>query len=174
MIKRGLYVGRFQPLHLGHVNVVKHILGQMDELVLVVGSAQYSHNLTNPFTAGERITMIRRALEKESIRCDRVWVIPVPDMHLHMMWVSSVKGYTPEFDIVYTNEPLTSRLFKEAGYKVKSVPFYKRKSYSSTLIREKMLKDNSWQKLVPTSVAAFIAEIDGINRLRDLNRTDKA
>jgi nicotinamide-nucleotide adenylyltransferase len=174
MAKRGLYVGRFQPFHLGHVSVIKHILGEMDEIVLVVGSAQYSHNLRNPFTAGERITMIRGALEGQHIACDRVWVIPVPDMHLHMMWVSSVKGYTPRFDVVYANEPLTSRLFKEAGYKVKSVPFYERKSYSSTLIREKMLKDNSWETLVPKSVAAFIVEIDGVNRLRDLNRTDKA
>ncbi|HEX9861794.1 MAG TPA: nicotinamide-nucleotide adenylyltransferase, partial [Candidatus Bathyarchaeia archaeon] len=33
--------------------------------------------------------------------------------------------------------------------------------------------DESWKKLVPKSVADFIAEIDGVNRLRDLNRTDK-
>jgi nicotinamide mononucleotide adenylyltransferase len=36
-----------------------------------------------------------------------------------------------------------------------------------------MLKDESWKALVPKSVADFIMEIDGVNRLRDLNRTDK-
>jgi len=36
-----------------------------------------------------------------------------------------------------------------------------------------MLKGDSWASLIPKSVAEFITEIDGINRLRDLNRTDK-
>jgi nicotinamide mononucleotide adenylyltransferase len=36
-----------------------------------------------------------------------------------------------------------------------------------------MLKGESWTKLVPESVADFIREIDGVNRLRDLTRTDK-
>jgi nicotinamide-nucleotide adenylyltransferase len=89
------------------------------------------------------------------------------------MWVSALEGYTPRFDTVYSNEPLTSRLFKEAGYKVKPIRFHERKFYSSTLIRERMLKDGSWEKLVPKSVATFIKEIDGVNRLRDLMKSDR-
>jgi nicotinamide-nucleotide adenylyltransferase len=91
-----------------------------------------------------------------------------------MMWVSAVEGYTPKFQLVYSNEPLTKRLFMEAGYKVKGIPFYERQFYSSTSVREKMIKDDSWKSLVPKSVAEFITEIDGVNRLRDLSRTDKA
>jgi len=173
MIKRGIFVGRFQPFHLGHLVAIKDILKEARELIIVIGSAQYSHNINNPFTAGERLTMIRRALEETGIDCSRVWVVPVPDMHLHMMWVSAVEGYTPSFDVVYSNEPLTRRLFIEAGYEVKAIRFHERKLYSSTEIREKMLKGESWEKLVPKSVAAFIKEIDGVNRLRDLTKSDK-
>jgi nicotinamide-nucleotide adenylyltransferase len=61
----------------------------------------------------------------------------------------------------------------EAGYKVKDVPFFQRKIYTSTIVREKMLSGENWTKLVPKSVADFINEIDGVNRLRDLARTDK-
>ena len=43
----------------------------------------------------------------------------------------------------------------------------------STIIREKMIKDENWTELVPKSVADFIKEIDGVNRLRDLAQTDK-
>jgi len=174
MVKRGLFVGRFQPFHLGHVGAVKDILKEVDELVIVIGSAQYSHNINNPFTAGERLTMVREALLEAKIDYLRVWIVPVPDMHLHMMWVSVVKGYTPSFDVVYSNEPLTRRLFVEAGCKVRAIRFHERKLYSSTEIRAKMLKDESWEKLVPKSVAAFIKEIDGVNRLRDLTKSDKA
>ena len=173
MVKRGLFIGRFQPFHLGHLAAIKDVLEEVDELIIVIGSAQYSHNLNNPFTAGERLTMIRKALEEAKIDYSRVWIVPVPDVHLHMMWVSAVEGYTPSFDVVYSNEPLTRRLFLEAGYKVKAVRFHERKLYSSTEIRERMLKDGSWEKLVPKNVATFIREIDGVNRLRDLTKSDR-
>jgi nicotinamide-nucleotide adenylyltransferase len=171
--KRGLFVGRFQPFHLGHLAAIKDILKEVEELVIVIGGAQYSHNINNPFTAGERLIMVRKALEEAGMDYSRVWVVPVPDVHLHMMWVSAVEGYTPPFDVVYSNEPLTRRLFIEAGYKVKAVRFHERKLYSSTEIRERMLKGESWEELVPKGVAAFIKEIDGVNRLRDLTKSDK-
>jgi len=34
--------------------------------------------------------------------------------------------------------------------------------------------DDKWKELVPKSVADFINEVDGVNRLKDLSRTDKA
>jgi nicotinamide-nucleotide adenylyltransferase len=174
MVKRGLYVGRFQPFHLGHLNAVKTVLEEVDELVIVVGSAQYSHTKANPFTAGERLMMVHLALEEAGVDCRRVWVVPVPDVHLHMLWVSALEGYTPRFNAVYSNEPLTRRLFTEAGYKVKGIRFFERKIYSSTDIRAQMVNGEDWKKLVPKSVAAFITEIDGVNRLSDLTKSDKA
>jgi nicotinamide-nucleotide adenylyltransferase len=173
MTSRGLYVGRFQPFHLGHLDAIKEVLKSVDELVIAIGSAQYSHNLNNPFTAGERLVMIRQALKEADVEYSRIWIVPVPDVHLHMLWVSALEGYTPRFNVVFSNESLTRRLFMEAGYKVKSIRFFERKIYTSTLIREKMLKDESWTLLVPKSVAEFITEIDGVNRLRDLARTDR-
>jgi nicotinamide-nucleotide adenylyltransferase len=173
MVKRGLYVGRFQPFHLGHLSAVKAVLEDVDELVIAVGSAQYSHTMANPFTAGERLVMVRRALEEAGLDCRRVWIVPVPDVHLHMLWVSALEGYTPKFDVVYSNEPLTRRLFTEAGYKVKGIKFFERKIYSSTDIRAKMVNGESWKKFLPKSVADFIREIDGISRLRDLAKSDK-
>jgi nicotinamide-nucleotide adenylyltransferase len=173
MAGRGLYVGRFQPFHLGHLEAIKDVLKEAEELAIVIGSAQYSHNIENPFTAGERLVMIRRALQEAGIDYSRLWVVPVPDVHLHMLWVSALEGYTPRFNVVYSNEPLTRRLFMEAGYEVKSIKFFQRKIFTSTLVRKKMLKGESWTKLVPKSVADFINEIDGVNRLRDLAKTDK-
>jgi nicotinamide-nucleotide adenylyltransferase len=173
LVNRGLYVGRFQPFHIGHLDAIKEVLGKVDELVIVIGSAQYSHTLNNPFTAGERLVMIRQALREADVKLPRVWIVPVPDVHLHMLWVSAVEGYTPKFDVLYSNEPLTRRLFMESGYNVEAIKLFERQVYSSTYVREKMLKDESWTTLVPKSVAEFINKIDGVNRLRDLARTDK-
>jgi nicotinamide-nucleotide adenylyltransferase len=173
MVKRGIFVGRFQPFHKGHLKVAKDILERVDELVIVVGSAQYSHRLDNPFTTGERITMIRRAMKEGGIQPSKYWIVPVPDVHVHMIWVAQVVGYSPKFDVVYTNEPLSRRLFIEAGFNVEPVPFHKREVYSATEIRKRILNGENWEELVPKSVANFIKEIDGVARLQDLAKTDK-
>jgi nicotinamide-nucleotide adenylyltransferase len=173
MANRGLYVGRFQPFHSGHLEAIQYVLKEVTELVVVIGSAQYSHNIKDPFTAGERLVMVRRALKEAAVDYSRLWIVPVPDVHLHMLWVSALEGYTPHFDVVYSNEPLTTRLFIEAGYQVKNIPFFQRKVYTSTLVRDKMIAGEKWAMLVPKSVAGFINEIDGVNRLRDLAKTDK-
>jgi len=172
MNNRGLYVGRFQPFHKGHLEAIKEVLKKVEEIVIVIGSAQYSHNIHNPFTAGERIVMVRQALEEANVNYSKVWIVPVPDVHLHMLWVSALEGYTPHFNIVFSNEPLTRRLFMENKYKVKKITFFERKQYNSTSIREKMLTNKRWEDLVPISVVEYITKIDGINRLRDLNRKD--
>lgn len=117
--------------------------------------------------------MVRRALSEAGVDSAKLWIVPVPDVHLHMLWVSAVEGYTPKFNVVYSNEPLTRRLFMEAGYKVQDLPLFDRKVYMSTLVRQKMVSGESWTTLVPKAVADFILEIDGVNRLRDLARTDK-
>jgi nicotinamide-nucleotide adenylyltransferase len=117
--------------------------------------------------------MIRQALKEADVELSRVWIVPVPDVHLHMLWVSAVEGYTPKFNVLYSNEPLTRRLFMEGGYAVENIPLFDRQTYASTFVREKMLKDESWTMLVPKAVADFIKNIDGVNRLRDLSRTDK-
>jgi len=173
MVKRGVFVGRFQPFHNGHLTVLRDMLKEVDELIIVIGSAQYSHRVDNPFTTGERLTMIHSALKEAEIPNERCWIVPVPDIHVHMLWVSEVVGYTPKFDVVYANEPLTRRLFIEAGFEVKSVPYQKRDIYSATEIRKRILASKNWEALVPKSVAAFIKEINGVQRLRDLTKTDK-
>jgi len=90
-----------------------------------------------------------------------------------MMWISEVIGYTPKFNVVYTNEPLTRRLFMEAGFDVRPIPFIKRKIYSATEIRKRMIENENWEELVPKAVAEYIEEIDGVQRVRDLAKTDK-
>ena len=170
---RALFVGRFQPFHMGHLKALQHILKENDEVIIVVGSSQLSHEKRNPFTTGERIEMIRRALKEAGVEADRYTIVPVPDVEAHSTWVSQVESYTPRFDVVYTNEPLTSRLFKEAGYEVRPIPFFRRDVYSATEIRRRILAGEEWSNLVPRAVYEFIKEIRGDERIKDLNKTDK-
>jgi len=171
--KRGLLIGRFQPFHLGHMKCVHHALERLPELIIAIGSAQFSHTLHNPFTAGERVTMIRLALDEAKIDADKYFLIPVRDLRIHDLWVPHVVSQTPRFEVVYSNEPITSRLFKEAGFRVEPITFYDREKYSSTEIRERVVHRKSWEELVSKSVATYIKNIFGDERLRELAMSDE-
>ncbi len=168
-----LFVGKFNPFHKGHMEALKRILQDGDEVIIVVGSSQYSHELDQPFTTGERITMIRLALREAGVDPSRYLIVPIPDVQAHNTWVPQVISYTPKFEVVYSNDPLTRRLFKESGFTIKAIPFYNREVYSATEVRRRMLKDEDWESLVPSSIAKFIKEINGVERLKDLMKTDK-
>ena len=168
-----MLIGRFQPFHLGHMQCVRHALGKLPELIIAIGSAQFSHTLHNPFTAGERITMIRLALDEAKIDAENYFLIPVRDLRIHDLWVPHLVSQTPRFEVVFSNEPVTSRLFKEAGFRVEPIPFYDRELYSSTEIRERVVHGKSWEELVPPSVASYIKRIFGDERLRELAMSDE-
>jgi nicotinamide-nucleotide adenylyltransferase len=171
-LTRALFVGRFQPFLYGHLYAIEKILEENEELILVVGSAQMSHEPDNPFTAGERIEMMRGALNQTNILPDKYMIIPIPDAPAHRVWVSQVESQTPRFDLVYSNQPLTRRLLIEAGYVVNYIPLYKRGQYEATEIRKRILEGENWSNLVPNSVYKIVQEIDGENRIRDLAKTD--
>jgi len=170
---RGLYIGRFQPIHLGHLHCIRNILTKASEIIIVIGSAQFSHTLHNPFTAGERVTMLRMALDEAKIDASKYFLIPIRDLRIHDLWVPHLVSQTPRFEIVFSNEPVTSRLFKESGFRIEPIPFYDREQFSATEIRERIVKGSGWEKLVPPSTSAYIKSIFGDERLRELALSDK-
>ncbi|MEM0463189.1 MAG: nicotinamide-nucleotide adenylyltransferase [Pyrobaculum sp.] len=166
-MKRGLFPGRFQPPHWGHVHAVREILGEVDELVIVVGSAQFNYLLKDPFTAGERIWMLREGLKEGGVDLSRVLIIPIPNVDNNLEWLGRVRSYAPPFDVVYTGNPFVALLFKEAGYEVRQQPMFQRERYSSTRVRELLLRgDLSWEELVPKSVAQIIKKLRGAERIK--------
>jgi len=163
-----LLIGRFQPFHIGHLEVIKTISRQCDRLIVGIGSAQLSHTFENPFTAGERHLMINRALHDEGL--DNYFLVPMVDINRYAVWVAHVQSLVPPFQDVYTNTPLTRRLFEEAGYNVRSAPLFNREVYSGTEIRKRIISGKEWEHLVPKGVAETIIEVGGDQRLRDLTR----
>jgi nicotinamide-nucleotide adenylyltransferase len=168
-MKRGFYIGRFQPYHNGHQSVLEHIAKDVDEIIIGVGSAQLSHNVANPFTSGERVLMITRALS--SLGCP-FYVIPIEDIQRNALWVAHVRSMTPPFDTCYSSNPLVVQLFRESGVEVQSPAMYERELLSGTEIRRRMLAGEPWKELVPRAVVQVLEEIDGTARLCQIARDD--
>lgn len=167
--KVALLIGRFQPFHLGHLNHIE-VIAKSHSILIAIGSAQYSHELNNPFTAGERLHMISETLKNRGIDAT---IVPIEDVHRHSVWVSHVISMLPPFDIVFTNEPLTKQLFKERGYEVRALPFFNRDIYSGTAIRKRMALGKKWEHLVPDEVARIIKGVDGDRRIKELAKEDR-
>lgn len=168
-MKRGFYIGRFQPYHEGHQYVLEQIAKECDEIIIGIGSAQLSHTIDNPFTAGERVLMITRSLT--TLTCP-FYVIPIEDIKRNALWVAHVLSMTPPFDLCYSSNPLVVRLFEEAEITVKSPAMYERKTHSGTEIRRRMLNNKPWKPLVPPAVVDVLKEIDGVTRLKQVARDD--
>ncbi|MFC6717119.1 nicotinamide-nucleotide adenylyltransferase [Natrialbaceae archaeon GCM10025810] len=166
---RGFYIGRFQPFHNGHYNMVERIAEDVDELVLGIGSAGDSHSTRNPFTAGERIMMITKSM----VDFDLVtYVVPIEDLERNSVWVSHVQSMSPDFDIAYSNNPLVIQLFREAGVEIRQSPMFNRDVLEGSEVRERMIDGGDWQSLVPSPVAEVIEEIQGIERIQMVNDSD--
>ncbi len=168
---RGFLVGRFQPFHSGHQQLVESIAGEVDELVIGIGSADASHTVRNPFTAGERMVMISNVLADVAVQ---TYVVPLEDIDRNAVWVSHIESMCPPFDVVYTNNPLVIQLFNEADYEVRDSQMIDRSRLRGTRIRERIIDDKEWQDRVPEAVVGAIAEIEGVNRLRTIATTDGA
>jgi len=168
----GLFVGRFQPFHNGHLEAVKYALRKIDYLYIVVGSAQKSHERDNPFTAGERIMMIKAALNEAGVDASRWMLIPVQDADSHSVWTATLRSTVPKFDIVFSNDTLTIRLLKEEGTNVIPIPYLNRKEYSATNVRARILERKDWETLVPPAVDRIVKELDGVGRVRSMISKD--
>jgi len=163
---KALFIGRFQPFHKGHLQILKNASKEYDEIIIGVGSSQYGHTLKDPFTSEERKLMIEKTLEKSGIKNYRIELIP--DIHNYPKWVPYLVSIIPDFDVVLSNSPLTKRLFSENGYRVNETPLYDRNKYSGKEIRRRILNDEQWEDLVPDTVSKIIKEINGVKKLKKL------
>ncbi|NJE13559.1 nicotinamide-nucleotide adenylyltransferase [Thermococcus sp. LS2] len=165
---RGLFVGRFQPFHNGHLKALEFIFKHVDELIIGIGSAQVSHTLKNPFTTSERMEMILRALDEAGIDRRRYMLIPLPDINFNAIWALYVESLVPKFEVVFTGNSLVAQLFRERGYKVIVQPMFRKDILSATEIRRRMIEGEPWEELVPKAVAKYIKEIKGVERIKML------
>lgn len=144
-----------------------------EEIVVVVGSAEKSHTLTNPMTAGERILALRESIKEEGLPLERFIIIPVPDIQYNSLWVSYLETLIPRFHCAISGNPLVKRLFSEKGYPVHEPPFYMREQMSGVRIRKMMIEGGKWDDLVPRAVARIIREAGIIERMKQLLSTDE-
>jgi len=89
MYDTAILIGRFEPVHHGHLALLRHGLAHAREAIVVLGSAWQARSPKNPFTWQERAGMVLDALP-EADRA-RVRFLPVRDYYNEPRWVQAVR-----------------------------------------------------------------------------------
>jgi len=158
-MKTALFVGRFQPMHLGHLKVIKWILKKYDKVIIVIGSSQESKTEKNPFNLKERKRMIQNTLNAEKIMGKKYQIISIPDVFDDELWVKNILKKV-KFDAVFTRNNWTKRCFDKFKIPVKTHPIFG--NISASKIRNLISKDKEWENFVPKKVQDIIKKSKSI------------
>ena len=169
--KVGVIIARLQPIHKGHLELIRQALNENESVLLLVGSAD-KLNKRNPIPINMRLEMATEAIH-ETFGADdanRVIVAPLDDLtdesdNSHdwgFYLYSKIVGITrsPEFTIYYSDGFEIIMLWFPAFITRNFVSFKLNargtiaSDVSATKVREKILaNDEMWLKdFVPTSV----------------------
>lgn len=165
-------MGRFQPFHLGHLDLAKQILEECDELIIAITSSQFNYLEKDPFTAGERIDMIHNSLKESSLDLTRCFIVSIENQFNVATWASYLKSALPHFDKVYSGNDYVSMLLADSGIEVVTPKFLDRTQFNATRIRSMIISDENWKDFVPNAVYEFLIKINAKNRLSVISKSD--
>jgi bifunctional NMN adenylyltransferase/nudix hydrolase len=99
-----LLIGRFQPLHNAHLEIIKRCTALTDQLVIIAGSAKQPRTYKNPFTFDERKQMILNATAGLSMR---VYVEPnIDTIYNDQAWAVRVQGIHSKYRCLGTKDAI--------------------------------------------------------------------
>lgn len=167
-MQTSLFIGRFQPFHLGHLDGLRQALSKSDRVIIGIGSAEENYTEENPFTAGERFEMIEATLSAENIKREKYVIIPIRNIQNFSLWTSHVKLLCPSFQKLFTGSHIVKELFEKHAPDIKIAKLKINYKISATGIRKKILaQDKTWEKMVPPTIVKYLKEKKAFNRLKD-------
>lgn len=157
-----VFIGRFQPFHLGHIKVIEHGLKIAGQVRVLIGSAYGPRCYRNPFTYEERKEFIQRAFPDNK----NIMIMPLPDSAYNdAEWVKNVQKCAPDYGhgnvlIGHSKDSSSYYLKLFPQWANSEVPNYL--NVNSTDIRNSYFSNighmwlNDAETLVPQNVKAFL------------------
>ena len=148
-MSRGLYIGKFAPLHEGHMNIISYARSQCDEVVIMIYDSPQIHNLPP-------LSVRRKWLEFSNVKIIECWDAPTEigydiEVMKHQIDYIVKKLSDIKIDFVYSAEDYGTNIAYALGAihnrmektKIESVPM------SATLFRSDPYK---YRKRVSSNV----------------------
>lgn len=158
----GVYWGRFNPPHSGHLGVIRRFHDRMN-LVIAIGSSEHKNEKSNPFSGAERKAMMDRYLRESGIRGVRV--VTLRDGPSESWAIDElIRKCKPDLLLLSTEKRGLADL---AERRVRVVRFRRTNAVSSSRIRDLIAAGpGNWKALTGASVSRWIEEHDGLRRIR--------
>ncbi|MFB6208073.1 MAG: adenylyltransferase/cytidyltransferase family protein [Candidatus Nanohaloarchaea archaeon] len=139
------FIGRFQPFHLGHKQVIDQYREDY-EIVIVVGSASESRTEENPLSFEERKELIHECYPGANI-------VPQRDYEKNdegnQKWIEEVLEKTSADVIISRNELVKQIVEGREDVELLEQELEEPDMYSGTEIRRRIISGEEWRYLVP-------------------------
>jgi nicotinamide-nucleotide adenylyltransferase len=156
-----LFVGRFQPLHRGHVWAMEEALKRAEKVIVGIGSSNITDE-NNPYDVTLRNNMIYKVIEEYGWKGQIAGVIALPDT-TDEQWVKNVErevnrlGFNRSETLVVGSDERVNDLLSGALFPVHETGLYKPMELEGLAIRRMIrVSDSTWQERVPRSVAQLL------------------
>lgn len=154
--KKGLFIGRFQPFHKGHLYMLQKATELFDSFIIGIGSVDKT-DTNNPFSYSKRRQMIKKVIVKERFQ-NIEKIIGIEDDPDDTVWLKKTLLKVEKIDAVIGNNNWVNGIFKNAGYAIVKFPFYKREIYEGIQIRNLIKSGKKWDDRVPEYLKEIITK----------------
>ena len=115
-----MLIGRFQPLHNAHLEIIKRCTALTDQLVIIAGSAKQPRTYKNPFTFDERASMIKAATAGLAMR---VYVEPnIDTIYNDQAWAVRVQGIHSKYQCLGTKTAIIGHKKDDSSFYLDMFP----------------------------------------------------
>jgi len=146
------FLGRFQPLHLGHTEVIEDYRERFDDFTVLIGSPEKSRTERNPLTFEERKEIIKACFPE-------LEVLPIEDTDESpedTEWEDDVNQKWAEkfeeegFDLIISGNKLVRDIISNhTDIEVERPEMYSKNIYSGTEVRRRVNSGEEWRYLTP-------------------------
>ena len=97
-----IYIGRFQPLHLGHEHIIRTALEKSKRVILQVGSANQPISYKNSWSYEQRVEMIEAAFA--DVEDGRIIIMPCEDiLYNDTAWLGKIQRNITDIILAHGN-----------------------------------------------------------------------
>ena len=150
--KEVVFVGRFQPLHRGHLEAIKWILAQSKRLKIVIGSMQEFGQADNPLEFADRKRILELALAEAGVKnCE---MCGLPDFYNDAAWTQKmleITGLKAGETVLVSLNDWAKSCAKKIGIEAADQPVFCG-NLSATQVRQTIFAGANWKNLVPPAV----------------------
>lgn len=90
----GIFIGRFQPLHIGHQAIIEKMISEVDLPIVIIGSANSPSTILNPFSYTDRESLIKSIYPS-------LQILPINDYkYQDHLWLEKIKELIEPFEFI--------------------------------------------------------------------------